>query len=149
MSQGTITSEAETYASECTQCPASNSSNTTPGNIACIVGRLCLLIYLLGSRVGQVQNANREWDTHLLHFPFIATTWPPVQVRSLRSCGKSASSLSEFPRICRGTLNFAGSFGAVSKFVNKNPRTIGSCVMGFTPKILLWGSALPVRILSR
>jgi hypothetical protein len=38
--------DARTYSSECTQCPASSSSNTTPGNMSCIMGKLCLLTYL-------------------------------------------------------------------------------------------------------
>lgn len=92
------------------------------------MGKLCLLIYLLGSRISLARNNNRECGTYLLLFPFITTTRPSFQIRPPGLNGKSAISPSEFPSIRKGTLNLAGSFGAVSKFVSKNARTIGSCV---------------------
>ena len=74
MSSGINISRVETYVSECTQCPASSSSNTIPGNMSRIIGRLCSLMYLFGSRVSLVRNTNCGRQTYLLRFPFIATT---------------------------------------------------------------------------
>jgi hypothetical protein len=119
----------ETHASECTQCPVSSSSSTTPGNMSCIIGKLCLLIYLLVYR-SVYSKANEGLVTHLLLFPLIATTWPSFQVRPPGPCGKSTSTPNEFPSIRKGTLNFAGSLCGVSKFVNKKARIMGSCADG-------------------
>ena len=58
MRQRMGTRKIETHASECTQCPVSSSSSTTPGNISCIIGKLCLLIYLLVYRSARQQD---EW----------------------------------------------------------------------------------------